>query len=332
MALLTFSENGIYCEPGGFYIDPWRPVKKAVITHAHSDHCRYGNNHYLCHEFAYPILQYRLGSEAKVETLAYEESKAINGVKVSFHPAGHILGSAQVRVAYQGEVWVVSGDYKIHEDGLTTPFEPVPCHAFITECTFGLPVYRWPDPTEEIRRIREWWQNNQQEGKGSLLVVYSLGKAQRLLKAIGNDLGPVFTHGSIANINQVFREVGIELPEAPKLDQSISKDQCKKGLFLAPPSAIGTGWTKRFEPYSTAMASGWMTLRGAKRRRAADRGFVISDHVDWQELNQAIRETGASTIYATHGYNDVVTRWLREQGYEAYEVSTEYGGEADELE
>jgi len=332
LSLLSFTESGIYCQKGDFYIDPWRPVDRAIITHGHADHARPGHKYYLCHDDAYPILQYRLGPSNNIETLSYGKTQTINGVKVSLHPAGHIIGSAQVRVEYQGEIWVISGDYKIHDDGLTTPFEPVRCHAFITECTFGLPVYRWPSQNSEIQRVREWWQANQAEGKGSLLIAYSLGKAQRMLQAVGNDLGPVFTHGSVANINHQFRDAGFNLPQAPKLDQSTPKKDLKKALFLAPSSVIGTGWTKRFEPYSIAMASGWMMLRGTKRRRSVDRGFVISDHVDWLELNEAVKATGAETIYTTHGYTDVSARWFREQGYEAYEVTTQFEGETDEPE
>ncbi len=330
--MLSFTDKGIYCANGDFYIDPWQPVERAVITHGHADHARPGHRYYLCHSNSYPVLQYRLGQDNSIETLPFEKTRTINGVKVSLHPAGHIIGSAQVRVEYQGEIWVVAGDYKIHDDGLTTPFEPVPCHNFITECTFGLPVYRWPSQDTEVQKIRDWWHANQKEGKSSLLIAYSLGKAQRLLHAIGNDLGPILTHGSVANINQQFRDAGFHLPEAPKLDQSIPKADLKKALLLAPSSVIGTGWTKRFEPYSIAMASGWMMLRGTKRRRSVDRGFVISDHVDWDELNQAVKATGAETIYTTHGYTDVATHWFRQQGYEAHEVTTQFEGEADELE
>jgi len=329
LGLLTFTEKGIYCEQGDFYIDPYRPVNRAVITHAHADHARPGSSWYLCQENAYPVLQYRLGKAAKIATVPYREVRHVNGVRVSLHPAGHIIGSAQVRVEYRGEIGVVSGDYKIHEDGVTTPFEPVRCHTFITECTFGLPVYHWPDAARTVEQIREWWQSNQSAGKGSLLLAYSLGKAQRLLHAIGQDLGPVYTHGAIANVNQVFRDAGISLPEAPKLSSYTPKEHLRQALFLAPPSVQGSGWTKRFEPYSTAMASGWMMLRGTKRRKALDRGFVMSDHVDWEGLKRAVRETGASTIYTTHGYTDVFTRWLREQGYEAHALATSFNADGE---
>ena len=328
--LLTFTDKGIYCQAGYFYIDPWQPVGKAVITHGHADHARAGCGAYLCHHDSKPILNYRLGSDARLETVAYGETTTIHGVQVTLYPAGHIPGSAQVKVEYQGEIWVVSGDYKVHADALTVPYEPVKCHAFITECTFGLPVYKWPDPEAEVQRIRQWWSENQSHQKASLLIGYSVGKAQRLLKAIGNDLGPVFTHGSIANINAQLQAYGIPLPSAPKLDQHTPKQDLRQALILAPPSAIGTGWTKRFEPFSMAMASGWMSLRGTKRRKAMDRGFVLSDHVDWPEVNQAIRETEASTIYTTHGYTGILTKWLREQGYEAYEVETQYESEGEE--
>lgn len=329
--LLEFTERGIYCPQADVYIDPWRPVARALITHGHSDHARWGHQHYLCTKTAAPVMRHRLG-DVNLETIAYGEVRTINGVKFSFHPAGHVLGSAQIRAEYKGEIVVVSGDYKIEDDGLAEPFEPITCHAFITECTFGLPVYRWKPQQEIFDNINDWWRQNQAAGKVSVLSAYALGKAQRILTNLDTSIGKIYTHGAIENTNEVIRHQGITLPETIRVTQDISKKDFIGNLVLATPSALGGPWMKKFKPASVGMASGWMALRGARRRRAADRGFVLSDHADWEGLNTAIRATGAEEIFVTHGYTGIFRRWLLEQGYNAHEVSTEYEGEANELE
>ncbi len=276
-------------------------------------------------------MRYRLG-DVHLETVAYGEVRTINGVRFSFHPAGHVLGSAQIRAEYKGEIVVVSGDYKIEDDGLAEPFEPITCHAFITECTFGLPVYRWKPQQEIFDNINDWWRQNQAAGKVSLLSAYALGKAQRILTNLDTSIGKIYTHGAIENTNEVMRHQGITLPETIRVTREINKKDFIGNLVLATPSALGGPWMKKFKPASVGMASGWMALRGARRRRAADRGFVLSDHADWEGLNTAIRSTGAEEIFVTHGYTGIFRRWLLEQGYNAHEVSTEYEGEANELE
>jgi putative mRNA 3-end processing factor len=327
--LLIFSPRGIYCPVGDFFIDPWKPVKKALITHAHADHSRWGMQHYLAHHDSIPIMKHRLGQEISVLGVAYGEKVEINGVKVSFHPAGHIIGSAQIRVEYQGEVWVASGDYKVEDDGLATPFEAIPCHAFISETTFGLPVYRWAPQQQVMAEINDWWAENARQGRASLIMAYALGKAQRILQQVDHQIGTVFTHGAVENVNEAFRAHGIDLKASERITAQHKKKDLAGGLVIAPGSAIGTPWARKLGNYSLGIASGWMSLRGARRRRAADRGFVLSDHADWQGLNQAIKATGAERVYLTHGYTEQFARWLHSQGYEAYVEQTRYGEEEE---
>ena len=250
-------------------------------------------------------------------------------MKVSLHPAGHVLGSAQVRVEYGGEVWVASGDYKLAPDPTCDAFEPVRCHTFITESTFGLPIYRWAAGAAVLNEINQWWRRNQETGKASVLYAYSLGKAQRVLAGIDAGIGPIFAHGAVRNMNQCYRETGIALPDAAGPDDAPKGYDWSRALILAPPSAHGSPWTRRFGAISPAFASGWMRIRGTRRRKSIDRGFVLSDHADWPGLLEAIRLTEAETIWVTHGYRSPLVRWLTEQGKEAKVVETRW--EDDEL-
>lgn len=330
MPLLEFTKSGIYCPVAGIHIDPWKPVERALITHGHADHSRWGHRSYLCTESAKPVIRHRLG-DVNIQTIKYGEQIDIGGVKFSFHPAGHILGSAQIRVEHQGEVWVASGDYKLEDDGLSEAFEPVKCHTFITESTFGLPVFQWAPQEEVFAQINAWWRANQAEGKVSVIAAYALGKAQRLLRGVDASIGPIFTHGAIEQTNQVMRKQGVRLPHTQRASTNIVKSQYAGGLILAPPSALGSAWMRKFPPASVAMASGWMALRGARRRRGADRGFILSDHADWNGLLDAVAATGAETIIATHGYAAVFSKYLAEErGLNAFEVQTEFQGEAEE--
>lgn len=328
MALLTFTDKGIYCEAADVYIDPWRPVDKALITHGHADHSRWGHKAYLCTPSAAPVIRHRLGI-VNLETVAYGQPLLINGVRFSFHPAGHIIGSAQIRVEYKGEVWVASGDYKVADDGLSEPFEPVRCHTFITESTFGLPIYRWPAQEEVFRDINAWWRSNREAGITSVLTAYALGKAQRLLHGIDGSIGPIYAHGAIAKTNEVLRKQGISLTPAERVTQQHKAADFEGALVLAPPSATGSVWMKRFKTSSVGIASGWMAMRGTRRRRAADRGFLLSDHADWEGLNSAIADTGAEQVITTHGYANIFARWLSEErGLHAWAADTEYEGES----
>ncbi|QFS82401.1 Ribonuclease [Roseivivax sp. THAF40] len=329
--VLTFTERGIYCPAGDFFIDPWRPVDRALITHGHADHARWGHAHYLATEAAAPVMRYRLG-DVSLDTIAMGEPRKIGGATVSFHPAGHIPGSAQIRVEVGGEVWVVSGDYKTEPDRLCEPFEPISCHAFITECTFGLPVFKWRPEAEVAAEVNEWWATNAAEGRASVLGAYSLGKAQRVLSLIDPEIGQILTHGAVEATNRILRDQGLPLPETTQVTSDIDPKSVKNPLIIAPPSALGTPWMRRFGPSSQSFASGWMALRGVRRRRAMDRGFVISDHADWDGLLWAIRETGAEKVFCTHGYTEIFARWLKSEGYDAHVLSTEFGSEdADDV-
>jgi len=331
MQLVEFTPDGLYCPPADLFIDPWQAVSKAIITHAHADHARWGHQHYLAHHDSEPILRHRLGQDIHLQTLTYGEVVRVNGVEISLHPAGHILGAAQVRLHYRGEIWVVSGDYKLEDDGFAIPFEPVPCHSFITESTFGLPVYHWKPQAEVFAQINQWWKDNQEKGKASLVGAYSLGKAQRILHGLDLNQGPVLLHGAVYNTHQAYIESGIHLPYCQKLTADTPAALIAQALVIAPPSAMNSPWVKKLRSYSSSIASGWMGIRGMKRRRAADRGFVISDHADWEGLNTAVQATGAENIYVTHGYTAVFSRWLNEQGYHAREVETLYEGEMAEM-
>ena len=325
--VLKFTEEGIYCPAGDFYIDPWRPVDRALITHGHSDHARWGMKRYLSTDAAAPVIRYRLG-DITLETIQYAKERKIGGAKVSFHPAGHVPGSAQIRVEVKGQVWVASGDYKVVDDGMSEPFEPVRCHAFISECTFGLPVFAWTPQEELKRQMNDWWAANRAAGRVSILGAYSLGKAQRLLSYLDPATGPILTHGAIENTNAVLRGQGITLPKTIQVTPDLNVKDYPGAMVIAPPSALGSVWARKFGATSTAFASGWMALRGVRRRRAADRGFVVSDHADWQGLNAAIAATGAERIFVTHGYTGPFRAWLEEEGYDAHVVSTEYDGES----
>ena len=270
-----------------------------------------------------------MSADAVIETAAYGETVYVNGVAVSLHPAGHVLGSAQVRVEHGGAVWVVSGDYKVEPDATCAPFEPVPCHAFVSESTFGLPIYRWPAQADVFDDVRAWWRSNQEAGRASVLFAYALGKAQRLIAGLGNDVGPIITHGAVEAINRAYRATGVALPETSYASDAKGTDW-SRALIVAPPSAQGTPWLRRFGASSTAFASGWMRIRGARRRRSVDRGFVLSDHADWPGLLSAIDATGAEQVWLTHGYTAVVSRWLREQGRDARVIATRYEGERDD--
>ena len=326
MELVVVHPEGLYCPQGDFYIDPWRPVARAVITHAHGDHAHPGHDHYLAAQASARVLKTRLGDIA-LQTLPYGETVMRNDVAVSLHPAGHVLGSAQVRLEHRGEVWVVSGDYKLEAEATCAPFEPVRCHTFISESTFGLPIYRWRPQAEILLDIANWWRRNAQAQRPSVLFCYAFGKAQRILAGLRStaalDIGKLVCHGAIESLNRAYRETGVDLPPTHKV-ADVTKAELSSALVLAPPSAGGTPWMRRFGDYSDAFASGWMQLRGARRRRSLDRGFVLSDHADWPGLNAAIAATGASHVIITHGQVAVMVRWLLQQGFDARAFATEF--------
>jgi putative mRNA 3-end processing factor len=327
--LLRSTDKGLFCEAGDFYIDPWGPVDRALITHAHGDHARWGSRHYLCSSESERVLRTRL-NEASIETVNWSEARSINGVRVSFHPAGHILGSAQIRIEHLGETWVVSGDYKTEPDPTCTSFEPVRCNTFITESTFGLPIYRWSEQSETFAEIASWWRSNREAGRASIVFAYALGKAQRLLAGLKDIAeGAFYTHGAVERLNRDYRDSGITLPDTTYAASVPKGHDWAGAMIVAPPSAAGSTWLRRFGPASAAFASGWMRVRGARRRRAVDRGFVVSDHVDWPQLMSAIDATGATRILVTHGYREPVVRFLRERGLEADSLASSWEGESE---
>lgn len=325
--MVTVTRGGLYCKQGDFYVDPWRPVKRAVITHSHSDHAYRGSRRYLVTKEGELLSRIRLDPTASISTRKYGETSIINGVKVSFRPAGHILGSAQVRIEYKGEVWVISGDYKLTADATCAPFEPVKCHHFVTEATFGLPIYRWSPPEQTFGDINDWWRRNIERGKASVLFAYALGKSQRMMSGIDRSLGPIFTHGSVERLTEAYRRSGVDLPKTRYAGSVSNKKEFVGSLIIAPPSAQGSTWLRRFGPHSTGFASGWMMVRGARRQRAVDRGFVLSDHADWPELLTAIKATEAETVYVTHGFVPELVRYLNETGYNAVPLKTQFAGD-----
>ncbi|CAN5616865.1 ligase-associated DNA damage response exonuclease [soil metagenome] len=329
--LVTLTDRGLYCRQGDFYIDPWKPVKRAVLTHAHADHTYRGNEDYLVPAEGERLSRIRLGDEAKISTQKYGEIGLFNGVKVSFHPAGHVLGSSQVRVEFKGEIWVVSGDYKLMPDETCAPFEPIKCHHFITEATFGLPIYRWQPTKFVFSEINSWWRRNQEKGKASVIFAYSLGKSQRVMNGIDRSIGRIFTHGAVERLTDAYRESGVDMPETQYVGSVGNKRDFSGSLIVAPPSAQASTWLRRFGSHSTGFASGWMMVRGARRQRAVDRGFVLSDHADWPELLRAIQMSEAETVYVTHGFIEEVVRWLNENGQNAVPLKTQFiGDDAEE--
>lgn len=327
--VLTFTDRGIYCPAADFYIDPWRPVDRALITHGHSDHARLGHGSYLATHAALPVIRHRLGPIV-AEGIGYGETRLIGGAVVSFHPAGHVPGSAQIRVEVAGEVWAVSGDYKTEADGLAEPFEPVACHTFISECTFGLPVFRWAQQPQVMDEIARWWADNAAAGKTSILGAYSFGKAQRLMAGLPQ-IGPILAHGAVENVTQILRDQGYALPATIRVTRDVTAKTHPGALLIAPPSALGTTWAGRFSASDEAFASGWMAVRGIRRRRNLGTGFALSDHADWKGLNAAIGATGAERVFVTHGYTVPFRRWLETQGYDAGIVATEFDGDDAEV-
>ncbi|MGO9261246.1 MAG: DNA ligase-associated DEXH box helicase [Bryobacteraceae bacterium] len=384
MPLLALDPHGLYCPTGDFYIDPWAPVDRAVITHAHADRARPGSRYYLTAETGVALLGEWLGPEASVQPLPYGHPLTIGECSVSLHPAGHILGSAQVRIEHRGEVWVVSGDYNPAPDPTCAPFEPLACHTFVTESTFGLPIFRWPQEAEVLASIQAWWRANREAGRTSVLFANPLGTAQRLLASLDGAIGPIHAHQEVERFSRHYRAQGIYLggppgssaaeadasrvqtphrgrrlgPASAEADGSRAEAPLPDGapsgpgsdalagpgpegtgpkgrpgsrvldsgaaLVLAPPAAQGTPWMRRFANASTAMASGWMRIRGPRRRRTLDRGFVLSAHADWPALLAAIAATRAETIWVTHGQRAPLVRWLAGQGRTAVAVEAHF--------
>ncbi len=327
--LLQFTNKGIYCDPAGVYLDPWRPVDKALITHGHADHSRWGHKKYITHHDNVPIITHRLG-DINVSGIAHGENLIINNVKFSFHPAGHIPGSCQIRVEHKGEVWVFTGDYKTESDGISTPYQPIKCDTFITECTFGLPAFKWQPQSQVMDDVNNWCAQNHADGKTSILFAYSLGKAQRLIKHLDTSQMKIYCHGAVYKMTEVLRQL-IDFPPTYLITRDTTKEEIAGNIVIAPPSAHGSAWMRKMVPYVTASASGWMTFRGARRRRAMDKGFVLSDHCDWDGLLESIDATGCENVITTHGYQEIFARYLREEkSLNAISERTQYEGETND--
>jgi putative mRNA 3-end processing factor len=319
-SLITSTAQGLYCPIGDFYIDPVKPVAKAIITHAHADHVRKGCDCYLTAKPGLRLLQARTSEYANIQAIAYGEKININNVEISLHPAGHILGSAQIRLMYKGEVWVVSGDYKLEADATCTPFEPVQCHTFVTEATFGNPIYQWPAQNIIFAEINAWWRANQAAGKTSILLGYALGKAQRLLAGLDPTIGPIYTHNNVEKINQIYRQEGVILPHSSAIALLNKQSSWHNAVVLAPPSALQAGWHKRFKNYAIGFASGWMQTNATRWRYHYDQGFTLSDHADWPGLLSAITATRAENIYVMHTSSQILVKFLQKQGINAYMI------------
>ncbi|MBT8232158.1 MAG: ligase-associated DNA damage response exonuclease [Bacteroidia bacterium] len=327
MPLLKLTPNGLYCEKANVYIDPWRKVDKALITHAHSDHARKGMKSYLSHHLSVDILKHRLHKHINIQGIEYEKPIVINGVEITFFPAGHIIGSSQIRLRDKHECWVISGDYNISQDELIESFIPVECDTFVTESTFGLPVFQWEDPSIVFEEINKWWKENQSNNHPSVISAYSLGKAQRVIQNIDHSIGPVLTHPAVENINKIFRNSGVNLKSSMVVSDQ-QQDMLNKSIIICPPGANDSAWLNNIKNHKFAFASGWMALRGTRRRRNAEKGFVLSDHADWNALNKAVALTQAERVFVTHGYTKTFSKWISEKGIESSVLKTLFEGES----
>lgn len=311
--LIRWTPEGLHCPAAGAWIDPWRPVPRALITHAHADHARPGCGEYWAIGASAAILRQRLGQAIQLHPVAYGQELRLGEARVSFHSAGHVLGSAQILLEAGGERWLVSGDYKRDADPSCRPFEPVGCDVLITEATFGLPIYRWRAGATVAREIVDWWR--EAPDQPSLLFCYAFGKAQRLLAEL-HALGveeEVLLHGAVQALIGAYRDQGVALAPCRPLAELGRGESLAGRLVLAPPAAQRSPWMRRFRQPRTAFASGWMAVRGARRRRGDQRGFVLSDHADWPGLIRTVRQSGARQIYVTHGQAELFARYLREQ-------------------
>ncbi|APY00212.1 ligase-associated DNA damage response exonuclease [Lacinutrix venerupis] len=326
MKFIKFTKKGIYCIPGKFYLDPWLPVDHAIISHGHADHSRSGNKHYFCHDDSKAILQHRLGVDISIESMGYNQTRIINNVSVSFYPAGHVIGSVQIRLEYKGEVVVFTGDYKTQPDFITNPFESVKCHTFITESTFGLPIYNWKTELQLQEQLQNWVLQNQANNKTSVFLGYSLGKAQRIMSLI-DGIDKVYVHTAINNLNNAISSSGIALPETTLLKQDFDKKDIQNKIIIMPPGLLGSRLLKRVPNAAVAICSGWMQIRGNRRWKAVDAGFAVSDHADWNGLLSAVKASEAEKVYVTHGSQATFSKYLNEIGIAAEELITDYGDE-----
>ena len=330
-SLLEATARGLDCAVGGFTIDPYKTTDISVITHAHADHARRVANTYYAANSSVPLLKKRLGDDINICGLEFGETITLGETQVSLHPAGHVLGSAQVRVEHAGEVWVFTGDFKRDHDPSCEAFELVPCNTFITEATFALPVYRWQPGSEIAAEIAQWWQSMRAANRPAVLFCYSLGKAQRVLAELTRYTDQqVYLHGAVTGLTDIYRAAGIDMLPTVPLDLKDKNKDYGGELIIAPPGASGSTWMRRFRNPGTGFCSGWMRIRGNRRRRGYDRGFVLSDHADWDGLLRTINETGAKQVLTTHGRASSLIKLLNERGIAASELVTQYRGDDED--
>ena len=323
-SILCPSPAGLYCPPGDFHIDPTRPVAHAIITHGHSDHARAGHGAVAATPETLAIMAARYGDAfaGATEALRYGQTITRNNVEITLVPAGHVLGSAQAVLRHKGMTIVVSGDYKRRRDPTCPPFEPVPCDVFVTEATFGLPVFNFPDAADEIARLLK--SVEQFPERTHLVGAYSLGKAQRIIRLL-REAGyekTLYQHGAMQSMNALYERFGITLgPLEPATIESGSKKDFAGAIVIAPPSSIDDRWTRRFADPLPAFASGWMRIRARARQRQVELPLVVSDHADWNELTTTIREIAPGEVWITHGNEEALLRWAQLSGVNARALS-----------
>ncbi len=316
--LLRPDAGGLYCEAGDFWIDPLKPVGRAIVTHAHADHARSGSGDYHTATENLPILSARIGEGAPHHGHEWEKPFELGATRVTLFPAGHIFGSSWVRIESDGDTWGVSGDFKRAPDPTCRSFQPAPVDVWLTECTFGLPVYRWPQPEQVIDEIHAWWQDCRRDNRPAVLFCYALGKAQRVLAELaGRTDQPVWLHGAMRPLVDAYRQAGVEMLPTRMVSDAEKGEKFGGQLVLAPPSAAGSTWMRRFPRHASGFVSGWMRIRGNRRRRGYDRGFVMSDHADWPALVDTVADMGAARVVTIHGNGEALAGYLHSQGLQA---------------
>ena len=317
--MITFRQNlisqksqGLYCESANIWIDPYKPVEKAIITHAHSDHFTNGCREYICSIETGLLLKKRFGNNINLKTVEYDKKFLINGINFSLHPSGHILGSSQIKIMTDSETWLITSDFKRQKDKTCKSYERLKTDFLICESTFGLPIFNWESTNKIIDKITKWV--NQSEDSTSILFCYSLGKAQRLLSELNSqNFKNIYVHKSINNINTIYKNLGIELEEAKIFDNNLEINNLKDCLLLLPPSLNNQNFLKKFKRFQTGFASGWMSIRALKKRSGFDKGFTISDHADWNGLIKTIKESEAKRVFLNHGDGESLANFLRDK-------------------
>lgn len=323
LGLIQNTPKGLYCPLADVFIDPQKPVTRALITHGHSDHAVTGHRYYLCTKLTEAVIKLRLGSFIQTQVVGFGERITINNVHFSFHPAGHIPGSAQIRIEHKGEVWVITGDYKTEPDKVSGDYELLKCDTFITETTFALPIYQWQPQSHIMNEILNWYKYNLTLGKSTIVLAYALGKSQRIIQNIPDEI-PIYTHTTVEDTNKVLREAGLKLRKTIQINSRVSKKDIQRGIVIAPSSILNTPLMRSLESPGLGYASGWMALSRFRKQQAATAGFVLSDHVDWNELNLVIHECGAENIWLMHGYTKEYKQYLTAIGKNVTDIGSHF--------